>query len=237
VVGNQMAISALGALIACLLLLTLLAVVAPLAARSRSARSDERIPVLWSGALFFSLIGAGFMFVEIGLIQRLSVFLGHPVYALGILLFGIIASTGVGSALSERLPLTTPPGVIALPFVTAAAILAAGLGSSVVVTALVTAPTALKIAVSLLLIVPVGILLGCFFPTGMRLARPVRADETAWYWALNGIFGVLCSALAVFFAIFFGIATNFWLAAACYALCAACLLRLARVQPPARRSP
>jgi hypothetical protein len=237
VVGNQMAISALGALIACLLLLTLLAVVAPLAAHSRAARSGERIPVLWSGALFFSLIGAGFMFVEIGFIQRLSVFLGHPVYALGILLFGIIASTGVGSALSERLPLTTPPGVIALPVVTAVAILAAGLGSSAVVTALVTAPTALKIAVSLLLIVPVGILLGCFFPTGMRLARPVRADETAWYWALNGIFGVLCSALAVFFAIFFGIATNFWLAAACYALCTACLLRLARVQPPAPRSP
>jgi len=232
VVGNQMAISALGALIACLVVLTLLAVVAPLVARGRRIPGEERRPVLWSGALFFSLIGAGFMLTEIGLIQRLSVFLGHPVYALGILLFGIIASTGLGSALSERLALTTRPGLVVLPLATALAILAAGLGSRAVVSALVTAPTALKIAVSLLLIVPLGLLLGCFFPTGMRLARPVHGDETAWYWALNGIFGVLCSALAVFFAIFFGIATNFWLSAGCYALCALCLIRLERAATP-----
>src|SRR5438034_1208285 len=64
---------------------------------------------LGSGALYFSLIGCGFMLTEIALIQRLTVLLSHPIYALGILLFTIIASTGIGSALSDRLPLTRPP--------------------------------------------------------------------------------------------------------------------------------
>ena len=40
--------------------------------------------------------------------------------------------------------------------------------------------------------------MGLFFPTGMRLVRSIASNETPWYWSLNGIFGVLCSALAVF---------------------------------------
>ena len=52
------------------------------------------------------------MFIEIGLIQRVSIFMGHPIYALGIVLFSIILSTGFGSLLSERLSLTQPVHVI-----------------------------------------------------------------------------------------------------------------------------
>ena len=55
--------------------------------------------------LYFGLIGIGFMMVEIGLLQRISVFLGHPVYALSVVLFSLILSTGIGSLVSERFPL------------------------------------------------------------------------------------------------------------------------------------
>jgi hypothetical protein len=67
------------------------------------------------------------------------------------------------------------------------------------------------------------VLLGTFFPTGMRLARRSGTADTPWYWALNGIFGVLCSALAVFVSIHFGISTNLILGAACYALVLPCI--------------
>ena len=60
------------------------------------------------------------------------------------------------------------------------------------------------------------LLLGLFVPVGMRLAAETASAETPWYWALNGIFGVLCSALAVLISIYVGISTNFYLAAACY---------------------
>ena len=53
------------------------------------------------------------MFVEIGLIQRISIFLGHPSYGLAIGLFGIILSTGVGSLLSERMPLASNVRIVA----------------------------------------------------------------------------------------------------------------------------
>src|SRR5262249_54981128 len=61
-----------------------------------------------AGTVYFLLTGFGFMSVEIGVIQRLSLFLGHPVYGLAVGLFAIILSTGVGSLVSDHLPLSSP---------------------------------------------------------------------------------------------------------------------------------
>jgi len=72
--------------------------------------------------------------------------------------------------------------------------------------------------VSIAVIFPLGPLMDFFFPTGMRLVRPSVPNETPWFWALNGIFGLLSSALAVYFSIYSGISTNFYIAAACYAV-------------------
>ena len=52
------------------------------------------------------------MFIEIGVMQRMSVFMGHPVYALSITLFSIILSTGIGSLLSERFVLSRAAGIL-----------------------------------------------------------------------------------------------------------------------------
>ena len=83
-----------------------------------------------------------------------------------------------------------------------------------------------KVGVSMLMIFPVGLLLGFFFPTGMRLARAAGDSETPWYWAQNGIFGVLSFALAVFVAIFFGISMNFYIAALCYSGVLVCIVQI-----------
>jgi hypothetical protein len=72
--------------------------------------------------------------------------------------------------------------------------------------------------ISIALIFPTGIFLGMFFPTGMRLAKNTASSETPWFWALNGICGVLGSALAVFISIYAGISFNFYIAAALYLL-------------------
>jgi hypothetical protein len=157
------------------------------------------------------------MLLEIGLLQKLSVFLGHPTYALGILLFTLIASTGCGSLLSERLPLVSRRFVLALPIGTAIAILAAWQILPGVMARMVAASLLARAISSIVLLFPLGLLLGLFFPCGIRLARRGPDDATPWYWALNGIFGVLCSALAVVISIYAGISTNFLLAATCYA--------------------
>ena len=54
------------------------------------------------GTIFFLLIGLGFMFIEIGVMQIMSVFMGHPVYALSITLFSIILSTGIWAACCRK---------------------------------------------------------------------------------------------------------------------------------------
>lgn len=225
--GNQTALGTLVVLVICLGALTLVTVVLPL------ARSGAGTPVVWSAAGYFASIGAGFMLLEIGLLQRLSVFLGHPVYALGILLFTLIASTGLGSLWSERLPLDRRPGLLAFPLVALVLIGALRFALPELATRLVAAPTGTKIAVSVLAIAPVGVVLGCFLPVGLGLAQAVRRAETPWYWALNGIAGVLCSALAVLLALFRGVSANFDAAALCYALAGLCLLRVARLRAAA----
>jgi hypothetical protein len=216
--GNLLASVTLIGLIVSLFLLTILMVFLPLIIQSRQKHSSQnRSPILWPAVFYFSLIGAGFMFVEIGLTQKLSVFLSHPIYALGILLFTIIASTGVGSLLSERIPLTRSLWKFLLPVILALAILLVRSILSALMSSMVSAPMANKIAVSILTIFPLGILMGAFFPMGMRLVQATNTSEMPWYWAVNGTWGVLCSALAVFVSIYSGISYNFYLAAFCYA--------------------
>ncbi len=225
--GSIVATRTLLGLIVTLVILTALTVVFPLALKGRGGASrGSGAPILWSAAAYFALIGAGFMFVEIALIQRLSVFLGHPMYALGILLFTIIASAGIGSRLSESLPLTRPPWVLTYPVMIAAAILGIRLVLPLLGTGMVSASMAAKIAASIAVIVPLGVLLGFAFPTGMKIVGSARASETPWYWAINGVFGVLCAALTVFVSIYFGISTSFYVGASCYLLLPVVLPRM-----------
>jgi hypothetical protein len=182
--------------------------------------------MFWSGAAYFALIGAAFMFLEIALIQRLSVFLGHPTYALGILLFTLIGSTGLGSWLSDRLPLTRKPWCMLYPCATVVGILCVHFLLGALLPGMVAAGTPAKAAASILVISPLGLLMGMFFPAGMRLVRDAAASETPWYWAVNGIFGVLSSAVAVLISIHSGISTNLFIAAVFYAGVLICIRNL-----------
>jgi hypothetical protein len=234
-VGNMLATLTLAGLIACLVLAAGVTIVLPLLAGMRldpARRNPGKI--LWSAAAYFSLIGAGFMFVEIGLIQRLSVFLGHPAYALGVLLFTMIASAGVGSYVSELLPLTRRPWVYLYPVIIAVTIVVVGYLLPVLGSGMTTAGTTAKIIAAIALITPLGILMGVCFPTGMRLVQSVRSGETPWYWALNGIFGVLCSALTVFVSIYYGISMSFHIAAVCYILLVLFLPAMCRAGLPSQ---
>ncbi|MBN1311546.1 MAG: hypothetical protein JXB30_09015 [Anaerolineae bacterium] len=224
--GNLIATLTLSLLVLALVIVTGLTIIVPLHFKVAGSANQATLKPLWSAALYFSLIGSGFMLTEIALIQRLSVFLSHPIYALGVLLFTLIASTGVGSYLSERLPLTQKPWIYIYPAATAGTILALRFVLNIILAEMITSPMPIKIATAIVTIFPMGILLGLFFPTGMRLVRDLRFGETPWYWALNGVFSVLCSTLAVLISIYLGISVNFYLAAACYLVLPVCLWRI-----------
>jgi predicted membrane-bound spermidine synthase len=226
VTGNIKAAAYLLMLVGVLSVLALLTVILPLVARaSGSALELVRRPRFRAGAAYFALIGLGFMLVEIALIQRFGVYLGHPINALGVLLFTIILATGVGSLASERLPIASR----AVPFVPAA--IAAAIGLYVPLTSAVIAHTIMlewlpRAVITVAMLFPVGLLLGLCFPLGMRMTRSEEAAFTPWFWALNGIMGVLGSCLAVMVSILLGIASSLLLGALCYGLVSVPIRRL-----------
>ncbi len=220
--GNMIATLTLTMLTAGLFLIALLTIIFPLLFKTKIERKS---PLVVPGAAYFALIGSGFMLVEIALVQRLSVFLGHPIYALGIILFTLILSTGIGSLLSEKIGINKI-SVLVLPILTASLIIAERFLLKSIFPVFIHHETLPKIGIAIALLFPLGLLFGCFFPIGMRMVRNISSSETPWYWALNGIFGVFCSALAVFISIYLSISTNFYLGAFCYAALIPCLIIL-----------
>lgn len=205
--------------------LTLLCIALPLAfARITLARADAGL------LAFFAAIGAGFMLIEVSMLQRLIIFLGHPIYSLSVVLFVLLLASGIGSRLSpgiaeDRLRIS---GTRVLAVLTAV-LVAAGAATPLLVTAFQASETPVRIAVSGALLAVMGLFMGTAFPLGMRLAMASRPQLAPLLWGVNGATSVLASILAVVIAMAFGISSSFWSGVACYLLgCAAFALAALR---------
>lgn len=234
--GNLRATKTLFGLFILSCLLVYVTIVLPL----RPALADcGRATVLW-GTTYFLLIGLGFILVEIGLLQRMSIFLGHPVYALSIVLFCIILSTGLGSAMSSRIPLATPAALAVWSLVTAGMIAVLPSAVSIMVDRYEAADIVVRAAVCVAVIFPCGIMLGFGFPTGMRLVGAINKQPQPWFWGTNGAAGVLGSSAAVAISIAYGTNWTVMVGALCYALilpAALILHRTGAVTARASRTP
>jgi hypothetical protein len=177
---------------------------------------------------YFAGIGLGFMLVQIALLQRFSIYLGHPTYTLSVTLFSMILFAGAGSYLSDRLaPLATRTERM-LPIATAASLLVLIAVVQPATSATIGAGLLTRSAIVVLLLAAPSILLGFFFPTGMRMVAALSAPAMAWMWGVNGASGVLGSIIAVGVSIWAGIQVNLLLAAALYAALVFPLLTLQR---------
>jgi hypothetical protein len=207
--SNPLAIGVLGILLATVIVLSVLCIVIPLALTSDKSILKGAGPLL----TYFSSIGLGFMFVEVSQMQRLVVFLGHPVYALAVVLFTLLLASGVGSlSTSVVSKFTDKARLIALLIVLGAF----GLLTPLLVSALDSSDTATRIAVSIAILVPLGFFMGMAFPIGMRIANQSSPKLTPWLWGINGAFSVCASVIAVAIALTFGISATFWTGTFCY---------------------
>jgi MFS family permease len=190
---NLKAVRVLGRLLGIVTLLTAAAIVLPLGLRRR-VREAHSIRLM----IYFASIGLAFMMVEIGQLERLIVFLGHPIYGLTVVLFVLLIASSLGSFCSYRMA----NWFWVLPAVLAVFILV----SPSVTRSLTIASTPLRIAVSALLLLPCGFFMGMAFPIGIKNALSTHeAAPTAWYWGINGAFSVISSVLAVVVAVFWGV--------------------------------
>jgi hypothetical protein len=211
-VGHARAVLNLYVILGFSLLMVVGTIVWPL--RRELAASGAK--VVAGGTAWFLLIGLGFMLVEISLLQRLSVYLGHPSYGLSVVLFSLVLATGLGSMVCDSHPLRTANARVGWAVLTAVAIVLAVFAVKFVTVHFAAAALVPRVLLSVAVILPVGMLLGFGFPTGMAIAQAKAPRSAAWLWGVNGAAGVMGSALAIAFNIAWGIDKTMMLAALCY---------------------
>jgi len=213
--GNQTATAALMCAFLASIALSLAAILLPMRWRTRLTHASNPAPV--AAIAYFALLGVGFMLVEIGLLQRLSMMLGHPDLSLRIVLAAIVGSAAAGAWLSDRLPLDRAPWCYAYPVVIAAVGLALAFVLPTLTAVAMPMPDRARIALSIAVCSASGVALGTAFPVGMRLVRTRHEHESPWLWGINGVGSVVASSLAVIVALDVGLHWLFILAACCYA--------------------
>ena len=205
-----------------LLVLALIAsgflILLPLAAahwRNTTASFESMIPIRVRATLlaYFSLIGIAFLFVEVPLIQRFILFLGNPAYAMTTVLFNLLLFSGLGSHWSSRISLRLALGTLVLLLLSYPTLLPIFFHQTLGF------PLIVKLALSCLIIAPVGFGMGIPFPAGIRLIAGWSRSEALipWAWGANGAASVVSSILAALIALSFGFSWVLYLGSACYA--------------------
>jgi hypothetical protein len=212
--GNLVA----SAVLIMILFISIAAVIATILIPLKSAARECSRSLAVAGSLYFSLIGMGFMLAEIALLQYFSVYLGHPIYSLGVCLFSLILASGLGSLASDWLKLNTRGKLLAWACMVVVYLAAMAWILPSIFAATTDRERLVRIGITLAAIMPLGFLLGFAFPTGMRLVNTIDSQPTPWFWGINGATGVLASVLGVMFSMSFGIDVTMLIAAACYLL-------------------
>jgi predicted membrane-bound spermidine synthase len=182
----------------------------------RFSRQGLRVPGRWRFLTYFAGLGAGFIMIEIAFLQRFSLFLGQPIYTYAVVLASLLVFTGLGSLLSERFAPNPQPALRRIiPLMLAVLLLTALLMPTIFRLALGWI-LPVRILVALLLVAPVGVLLGIPFATGLRLIAQTAPALTPWAWGVNGFFTVIGSVSALMLGMAFGFKMVLGLAGLCY---------------------
>ena len=191
-----------------------------------SGRPDAPRGLFAAALAYFAIIGLAFMFIQIPLLQRFSVYLGHPTYTFSIILFLMILAAGLGSFASERVDVGRSRRVALLPAGIAVAVLAETLLLQPAIAATVGWNLPGRTLIVALFVVPLAFALGFCFPIGLRLVSRRAPALTPWMWGVNGACGVMASIVAVMVSMWLGIEFNLLLAAGLYLLLSVPLRRL-----------
>jgi hypothetical protein len=177
---------------------------------------------------YFLFLGAGYILVQVALIQRFILLLGNPTYALFAIVFAMLVSSGLGSLASGRVCGSADRRLMAV--LAAVAALIAGLAAiaSPLVSAAAAWPVPLKLLITVASIAPAAFLMGMPFPCGLRRMERRHSPSVRWAWSLNAAASVLGSVSAVLLAIYMGLRATLLAGAMCY-LCA--LLVIAATRP------
>jgi hypothetical protein len=186
-------------------------------------------------AIYFALLGAGYIMAMSGLIQRYVLFLGHQAYAFATVIGGLLVAAGIGSTLAG-LGRHQPRKVMLLAVTTICAMLAAlhyGIDPLFTQTADLERPA--RVAIGLAALLPLGIGLGAMFPTGLGIVQQRSPVFVPWAFGINGVFSVIGPSVVLPGAILYGFPTMTVSAGSLYVL--ALLVGLPLMRPSALAGP
>ena len=172
----------------------------------------SRITRTWTGGVrygtYFLALGLAFLFVEIAFIQKFTLFLSHPLYAVAVVLASFLVFAGAGSACSLRMAERAaardvrPVGIAVAGIVAIAALYLLLLPP--LFGRFIGVADSARILISVLLIAPLAFFMGMPFPLGLRRVAKSAPDFVPWAWGINGFASVVSAVLATLLAIHFG---------------------------------
>lgn len=182
---------------------------------------------------YFLAIGIGYILIEVALIQKFVLFLGHPTYALTVIIFAMLISSGAGSYASKkligdsgsrlRLALASVAILVAILAAIVQPVLSGGVGL----------PLWVKMLATVAIVAPAGFAMGLPFPTGLRLLERQHEPSVRWAWSLNAAASVLGSVGALVCALYLGLVATMLTGGAMYLL-AMVVASVSSVVKPAR---
>jgi hypothetical protein len=181
---------------------------------SKGLHTKDIFPYL----LYFSGLGCGFIMIEIVMIQLFSLLLGEPVYTFAIVLAALLLFTGLGAYISGKYVSDAKRTLRIAIFLLSLLLLLASFFLPSLLRAAIALPMTGRIILSVLLIMPFGILLGMPFPSGIQLISKQVPSLIAWAWGVNGFFTVIGSVLALMLSMMIGFQAVLWIAIAIYLL-------------------
>jgi hypothetical protein len=155
--------------------------------------------------LYFLCIGIGYILVQVALIQKFVMLLGHPTYALTVIVFSMLVFSGLGSFYSRKVVAADDSRLRRVLIVVALFVSALAFLAPVVSDAGIAWPLPLKMLATALLIAPAAFMMGMPFPSGLSRLEKLHPASVRWAWALNAASSVLGSASAIFLAIYLGL--------------------------------
>jgi len=174
------------------------------------------IPLLWVGKretneykkwpflYYFTILGMGFIMIELCLMKQFVLFLGYPAISISLIIAILLFFTGVGSFIAERFQQRIKSSLkIVFPLIF---LVSMGLMLLIpkVFPIFLGSPFAVKAIITVLLLFPLGIVMGMPFPLGLVLVHERSKNLVGWVWGINGFATVVGSVLTVLMALYWG---------------------------------
>jgi hypothetical protein len=171
---------------------------------ARFSREGLRVPQRWNFLLYFAALGFGFITIEMALLSHFTLFLGQPVYTYAVILASLLVFTGLGAHLAGHFTINPRRALLRIVPLLLAVLLVTALGVPLIFAAALGLDLWLRILIAVIVLAPLGILLGLPFPLGLCVVSEEAVSLVPWAWGINGFFTVIGTISALIIGMTFG---------------------------------